>query len=79
MGLKLIELSTTEKKDVLKRLVLSEGQIFGEDNLIKLMNPDCKINDFGYTYTVRCESGEGELLYANAGDIIKFVKNERKL
>ena len=43
------------------------------------MNPDCKINDFGYTYTVRCESGEGELLYANAGDIIKFVKNERKL
>ena len=43
------------------------------------MNPDCKINDFGYTYTVRCESGEGELFYANADDIIKFVKNERKL
>lgn len=56
---------------------MCEGQIFGEDNLIKLMNPDCKISNLGYKYSVRCESGEGELLYANADDIIKFLKNEK--
>lgn len=61
----------------MKRLVLCEGHIFGEDNLLKLMNPDCKIHNQGYKYTVRCESGEGELLYANADDIIKFLKNEK--
>jgi len=69
-------------EDRVRRLILCKGQMFGEDECLKLIvdfsaaNADMPLD---MNYAVTCESNDAELLEANVDDVYKLFKNESKV
>ena len=78
----MIQKNKHKLEDKVKKLRLEEGQMFGEDEILRMiinngnhLGPE-PITQF---YTVTCESNEAEIIYANVDDIFKMVKGEKRL
>ena len=69
-------------QEKMKKLILCEGQMFGEDECLRMI-----INNGNFYgpepvqqfYTVTCLSNDAEVIYANVDDVYKLFKNERRL
>lgn len=66
-----------------KRLILSKGQVFGEEECIRAVlsngHPENYPKPMASYYTVTAASNDCEVLWAYVDDIYKMLKNERKV
>ena len=63
--------------ELIKKLILCKGQMFGEDELLNEIYNHGKPKPQISNYTIVCDSFDAEVLFANIEDIHKIIKNEK--